>query len=153
IVDSHLTAARGRPNLTIWDRTWARRVLFASDRAVGVELVRRGRPVGVAAGRVTLSAGAVNTPAILYRSGLGPGSRLAAAGIPRLVDLPGVGENLVDHPMVAIWSALRPAAPASKRSAHSVMARLAVAGGADPDVSITVATNIAIPDMPGLGPV
>jgi choline dehydrogenase len=152
IVESHLAAARRRPNLTIWDRTWVRRVLFAGCRAVGVELVHRGRPVRVSADRVTLSAGAVNTPAILYRSGLGPAARLAAAGVPRLVDLPGVGENLVDHPMIAIWSTLLPAARTPRRSAHAVMARLAVAGGDDPDVSITVANNIAIPDMPGLGP-
>jgi choline dehydrogenase len=153
IVDSHLAAARDRPNFAIWDRTWVRRVLFAGCRAVGVELVRDGRPVRVSADRVTLSAGAVNTPAILYRSGLGSASRLAAAGLPHLVDLPGVGENLVDHAMIAIWSALGAPAPAPDRAAHSVMARLAVAGEADPDVSISVTNNIAIPDMPGVGPV
>jgi choline dehydrogenase len=151
--DTHLAAARHRPNLTIWDGTWARRVLFSGGRAVGVEVVRHGRHVRIGAGRVTLSAGAVNTPAILCRSGLGPARRLAAAGLPPLVDLAGVGENLLDHPTIAIWSALRPSAGPPGRSAHSVLARLSVSGEDDPDASITVANNVAIPDMPGVGPV
>ncbi|KAA2265767.1 glucose-methanol-choline oxidoreductase [Solihabitans fulvus] len=149
-VDTHLAAARDRANLAIWDRCRVRRVLFAGRRAVGVELVRRGRLERVRAGRVTLCAGAVNTPAILQLSGLGPANRLIEAGIRIVADLPGVGENLVDHPTMAIWSVLRPGGGAPGRSEHSVMARLAVSGG-DPDISVTVANNVAIPDMPGIG--
>jgi len=149
-VDTHLAAARSRPNLAIWDRAPVRRVLVAGGRAVGVEVLRRGQLVRVPAGRVTLSAGAVNTPVILQRSGLGPAGRLAAAGIRGVADLPGVGENLVDHPTIAIWSVQRPGGRVPGRSEHSVMARLAVGDG-DPDVSITVANNVAIPNMPGIG--
>jgi choline dehydrogenase len=149
-LDTHLAAARGRPNLAIWDRCPVRRVLLARGRAVGVEVLRQGQLVRVPAGRVTLSAGAVNTPVILQRSGLGPARRLAAAGVRGVADMPGVGENLVDHPTIAIWSVRRPDGPVPGRSEHSVMARLAVSGG-DPDVIITVANNVAIRNMPGIG--
>ncbi|KAK3374663.1 GMC oxidoreductase-like protein [Podospora didyma] len=46
---------------------------------------------------VIISAGAFHTPTILQRSGIGPAASLAAAGIPTLIDLPGVGANLQDH--------------------------------------------------------
>jgi len=56
---------------------------------------------------VTLCAGAINTPMILQRSGIGPVHWLAAAGIPPEQPLPGVGANLADHPVIAIWSVRR----------------------------------------------
>ena len=149
---THLAAARDRPNLTVWDRAVVSRVLFAGRRAVGVEVLRDGRPVRVAADRVTLSAGAVNTPGILQRSGIGPPAVLAAAGVTPLVPLAGVGENLVDHPTVAIWSLRGATEPGAGHAEHSVLARAALAGGA-PDVTVTLTDNAAIPDVPGIGAV
>ncbi|HJQ02921.1 MAG TPA: GMC family oxidoreductase N-terminal domain-containing protein [Jatrophihabitans sp.] len=146
--DTHLAAARDRANLAVWTGCRVRRVLLDGGRVGGVELADGNQ---VAADRVTLCAGAVNTPAILLRSGIGPAQELAAAGVRPVVDRPGVGENLADHPTVAIWSVLRPdAAPC--RPDHPVLARLAL-GGADPDVTITVASSVAVPGMPGLAPI
>jgi choline dehydrogenase len=69
---THLAAARGRPNLTVRDGCQVHRVLFDGERAVGVEIVAPGGPATLSAGRVTLAAGAVNTPLILERSGARP---------------------------------------------------------------------------------
>jgi choline dehydrogenase len=64
---------------------------------VGVEVEVDGAVQQVFGKRVTLSAGTLQTPAILLRSGIGPRDKLAAHGIPLRHELPGVGENLIDH--------------------------------------------------------
>ncbi|MBC7047326.1 choline dehydrogenase, partial [Salmonella enterica subsp. enterica serovar Heidelberg] len=51
---------------------------------------------------IVLCAGAVTSPAILMRSGIGPADALRALGIPVVLDLPGVGENLQDHPVLPV---------------------------------------------------
>ena len=65
----------------------------------------------VAGKEIILAAGAVHSPAILMRSGVGPAAELAALGIDVVRDLP-VGENLQDHAMVALTLSLKPAARA-----------------------------------------
>ena len=77
------------------------RVLIERGRAVGVRL-RSGREI---AGEVVLAAGAIETPMVLMRSGIGPGAMLRAARIEVLVDAPGVGANLHDHPAVGLHHA------------------------------------------------
>lgn len=98
---AYLDPARERPNLTILDSALCDRVASTS---VGVEaLLRRdGREITVAATTVVLAAGAYGSPAILQRSGVGAAADLRAAGIDVLVDLPGVGRNLHDHPIVEL---------------------------------------------------
>ncbi len=54
------------------------------------------------AGEVVLSAGAIHSPKILMHSGIGPAEQLQQHGIAVIVDAPGVGENLHDHPMVPV---------------------------------------------------
>ncbi len=93
-----LKPALGRPNLTVITGALADRVLFEGTRASGVAYRRDGREERVAASReVVLSAGAVASPAILERSGVGDAARLAELGVPLVANLPGVGENLQDH--------------------------------------------------------
>jgi choline dehydrogenase len=73
-------------------------VVFDGTRAVGVEYARRGRSVQrVDAGEVVLAGGAINSPQLLQLSGVGDAALLRRFGIPVVVDLPGVGENLQDH--------------------------------------------------------
>ena len=75
-----------------------KRQLFDGKTATGVEFVRRGTRMQVhAAAEVVLAAGAINSPQILQRSGIGPGKVLQAAGVNPLVDRAGVGANLQDH--------------------------------------------------------
>jgi choline dehydrogenase-like flavoprotein len=84
--------------LSILPRTEVRRVLFAGQRAVGVEFGRRHATGQVfAADGVVLCAGALLSPNILHRSGVGPAEMLENAGVSVEVDLPGVGLNLQDH--------------------------------------------------------
>ncbi|MCO5974853.1 GMC family oxidoreductase [Actinoallomurus soli] len=98
---------RRQPNLTVLTETLVTRVVFDRGRAVGVEALSEGRTVRFRAAReVVLSLGAVQTPAILMRSGIGPAGHLESHGIGVLADLPGVGAGLDDHLMFGcVWEA------------------------------------------------
>ncbi|AXI80096.1 mycofactocin dehydrogenase MftG [Peterkaempfera bronchialis] len=149
--DAYLTPARTRPNLTVWDRCQVVRVLTEGGRATGVELLREGRCDIVHADRVTLCAGAVNTPAVLLRSGIGPAGQLAALGVRPVADLPGVGENLTDHAMVTLWALPRPGVCRDGEPMHQVLARVAAAGA--PDLNLTLVNNLSGLAVPGIAEV
>ena len=91
-----------RPNLDVVTHAHATRLVMEGSRAVGVEYVRRrgsrsgGRRVA-RAGEVILCGGAINSPQLLQLSGIGSAGVLAGAGVPQVVEVPGVGENLQDH--------------------------------------------------------
>lgn len=100
---TYLTTARGRPNLTIRPGCLVDRVVLDGHRAIGV-LLLGGETIS--GRRVTLCGGAIGSPAILLRSGIGPVDDLRALGITPTVDLPGVGDNLIDHCGVTLsWNA------------------------------------------------
>jgi choline dehydrogenase len=102
-----LDPVRHRRNLEVVVKATVRRVLLDGHRAVGVELAD-GRTLRCR-GEVILCAGALNSPQLLMLSGIGPAAALKAAGIDPLVDLPGVGQDLQDHPIaMAIWKASVP---------------------------------------------
>ena len=92
-----LKPALSRPNLTLVTDALVDRIAFDARRATGVVARVGGEYRTLAARKVILSAGAVASPAILERSGVGNGERLRALGIPVVHHLPGVGENLQDH--------------------------------------------------------
>ncbi len=97
---AYLGTAWRRPNLKVRTGCTVRRVLFDGRRAMGVEYERNGeREVAAARGEVIVCAGALSTPKVLMLSGVGPASELGALGIPVVRDLPGVGQNLQEHPM------------------------------------------------------
>jgi choline dehydrogenase len=98
----YLEPARHRLNLTIRGDCLIRRVIFEGARATGVEVESGGDVQVVEAPQIVLSAGAVATPAILMRSGVGPAAHLREHNIPVVVDMPGVGANLDDHPMLGV---------------------------------------------------
>jgi len=95
----YLDQARERPNLTIETHAVTDRVLFEGKRAVGVRYLRdRKDPYIVRARReVLLCGGAIASPQILQRSGVGPGELLRRVGVKLVHELPGVGQNLQDH--------------------------------------------------------
>lgn len=99
---TYLAAAAVRGNLTIRPEVLVDRVVVERGRAVAVEVVAGGRRERVEGRRIVLTAGAVGTPAILLRSGLGPAGALRALGVPVVADLPGVGSTLRDHPSCGI---------------------------------------------------
>jgi choline dehydrogenase len=87
-----------RTNLTIRTEAQATRLLFEKRRAVGIEYIQAGKLHQARASReVILSGGAINSPQLLLLSGIGPAEHLKSVGIPVLLDLPGVGQNLQDH--------------------------------------------------------
>jgi choline dehydrogenase-like flavoprotein len=97
-----LKPVEGRPNLTVITGALAHRLVLDGKRATGVIICDAGREgarerVLTARREVILSAGAVATPPILERSGIGDGARLDALDITPIHHLPGVGENLQDH--------------------------------------------------------
>jgi choline dehydrogenase len=99
---SHLEPVRQRPNLVVRSGCLVHRVLFDGVRAVGVEIEVAGRLERVHGDHVTLSAGAINTPALLLRSGVGPEDHLRQLGVPVVLPRPGVGRNLVEHQQIAV---------------------------------------------------
>jgi choline dehydrogenase len=90
----------GRPNLAVITDATVRRVVLQDRRAIGVEVVQGGTTRTIACrGEVILSAGTLGSPHLLMHSGIGPAAHLRAAGLDPLIDLPGVGQNLQDHPI------------------------------------------------------
>jgi choline dehydrogenase len=96
---AYLKPAADRPNLEILLDAYALRVLIDKGVATGVEVDHRGVPRTITAEReVIVSCGAYQSPQLLMLSGIGPADHLASVGVEPRLDLPGVGENLQDHP-------------------------------------------------------
>ncbi len=101
----YLMPNRHRLNLTIRHSCMIEKLLFEGNRCVGVEVESGGERFRVYGKEIILSAGAVGSPQILMLSGVGPKKQLKELDIPVIHDLPGVGQNLRDHPMIFVsWS-------------------------------------------------
>ncbi|AVH22086.1 mycofactocin dehydrogenase MftG [Nocardia cyriacigeorgica] len=98
---AYLLPALTRPNLTVSADTTALRIRFSGTRAIGVECVRAGTAEFIAADRIVLCAGAIESAALLLRSGIGDPARSRALGIPVVQALP-VGRWCTDHPEIGI---------------------------------------------------
>ena len=99
---AYLDPARHRLNLTIKANVMSRRILIDGKRAVAVEAESGGEVFTVEGDQIVLSAGAVGSPQLLLLSGIGPAHHLRSLGIDVLHDLPGVGQNLRDHPSACV---------------------------------------------------
>ena len=91
------SAVRRRGNLAIAPRTLVTGLRLDGDRVVGVTAVRNGELEQLSAREVILSAGAIHSPAMLLRAGIGPAGHLRHLGITPVRDRPGVGRNLQNH--------------------------------------------------------
>ncbi|WP_225707400.1 GMC family oxidoreductase [Bradyrhizobium cenepequi] len=100
-VDAYLRPHLASGRVTLLTGKTVIRILIENKRAVGIELRDNGLE-RIIAGEVVLSAGTVHSPTILMHSGIGPAEQLRQHGIAVIVDSPGVGENLHDHPMVPV---------------------------------------------------
>ena len=98
----YLSAARARPNLRIRSNTHTRKVLFEGPRAVGIEVETDGVVETLRGRAIVLSAGSLQSPCILMRSGIGPREELARHGIERRSESPSIGTRLSDHPALAV---------------------------------------------------
>ncbi|WP_159502262.1 GMC family oxidoreductase [Microbacterium sp. 18062] len=96
----YLEPALDRPNLDVLVGSPVHGLVLAGTAVTGIRHVVDGALVTTSATRVVLAAGALDTPRLLQLSGIGDPARLAAAGIRPRHDLPGVGENFQDHPLI-----------------------------------------------------
>ncbi|THD64475.1 GMC family oxidoreductase N-terminal domain-containing protein [Phenylobacterium sp.] len=99
---------RARPNLTILSDTYVQRILFTGATATGVVAVNSAGEQRFEGREIVLSAGAIHSPAILMRSGVGPAAALAKLGIEVQADVAGVGQGLQEHPSIAVSAYLQP---------------------------------------------
>ncbi|KAI0408999.1 GMC oxidoreductase [Xylaria palmicola] len=100
-----------RPNLTILTHAWVSKINVTGDEVTGLDLtLQDGSSRAVKARHETiLCSGAVDTPRLMLLSGLGPKEQLTSLGIPVVHDIPGVGENLQDHPeSIIMWELKKP---------------------------------------------
>ena len=139
---TYLDPVRHRPNLTVRGDTLVDRVLFdeAASRATGVLLA--GGEI-VTAKRVILSAGAYNTPLLLMRSGVGDRDELGAHGIDVLAEAPGVGKNLMEHPVM--WTVFAAREPRGEMSTMYQVALSVRSGAAEHDYDIHVLPSAVVP--------
>ncbi len=101
---------RSRDNLIIVAETQATGLIFDGRRVTGIEAISDGQPLTFQGHQVILSCGAVHSPTVLMRAGIGPSEDLRALDIDVVAALSGVGRNLQDHPAVSISAYLEPEA-------------------------------------------
>ncbi|MBM3224112.1 MAG: mycofactocin system GMC family oxidoreductase MftG [Candidatus Tectomicrobia bacterium] len=99
---AYLQPSRHRLNLTMRGQVMVRRILFEGSRATGVAVESGGEHSIVTADEIVLCAGAVSSPHLLLLSGVGPAAHLTHYGIPVVRDIPGVGQNLRNHPSLGV---------------------------------------------------
>ncbi|MBB3933047.1 choline dehydrogenase-like flavoprotein [Kaistia hirudinis] len=103
---AYIEPLKNDTRLTVRLRAAVSRINFENGRAVSVTYTdaKRQEHTVFSKGDIVLTAGSLVTPKVLMLSGIGPSAHLKAHGIQTLVDLPGVGQNLIDHPEVPVIS-------------------------------------------------
>ncbi|MBN95877.1 MAG: choline dehydrogenase [Deltaproteobacteria bacterium] len=139
-------SVRARSNLSIQPGAQVLRILTRNGKVTGVE-AQVGRQIFcVQTKQVVLCAGAIGTPTILLRSGVGPRDELSRLGVDLVADVPGVGARLLDHPGVAFF--MRPKWGRSHRGAPLIQTVLRVpsgAAGALPDLQVQPGSSVPLP--------
>ncbi len=115
--EAYLTPeVRARPALRIRPDTLVRRILFEGKRACAVEVEGPSGVERIEAGRVIVCAGAINTPGILLRSGVGPDREVLRLQCEPVVDAPAVGRRLLDHPGTGVFVRARGALKVDRKA-------------------------------------
>jgi 5-(hydroxymethyl)furfural/furfural oxidase len=115
---------RRRPNLTISAETQVSELLFEGTRCVGVKALVKGRETEFRANEVIVSSGAIHSPAHLLRAGIGPAGALRDVGVEVRMNVPGVGQRLMDHPSVSVSSFMKPAARLNGQTRRHILLAL-----------------------------
>jgi choline dehydrogenase len=152
--DAYLLPVLGRSNLTVVTNALVRRLVIRGGRCHGVEYVAgSGTVVDEVDREVVVTAGTIGSAQLLLVSGIGPASPLREFGIDVVVDAPGVGENLQEHPMSSVvFAASEAALPAVGSADRRLLVALLRTDSlvAEPDIQFMV---IAAPYFsPALGP-
>ena len=130
---THLAPARGRPNLEIRANIMVDKVIIEAGRAVAVDVIGEAGRERLAGARITLAAGALGSPPVLLRSGIGPAAALRALGIPVIVDRRGVGARLLDHPAVGVPALALEGVPHDNSVVTQTGLRYTAPGSSEPD--------------------
>jgi choline dehydrogenase len=146
---TYLDPVRDRPNLRILTRAHVHRVTWKSDSACeGVEVEIDGKVRKFASDKVVLCGGAMSTPGILTRSGIAGASVLESLGVKVRVPLSGVGENLMDHPVVGVWGIPKPQASVIGEPLRQTLLRYTSSGSRyDNDMHICMMAGIDVREM------
>jgi choline dehydrogenase len=148
---AYLRPALHRPNLTVLDECLVTRLLIRDGRCAGAAYLRDGTEQQANASlEVIVCAGAIGSPQLLMLSGIGPAGQLRGLGIDAVADLPGVGENLQDHPAAMACFASAVPLPTSRYNHGENYASLpSPLAGAWPDVQLfPVLLPVAPPAYP-----
>jgi len=110
VADAYLDGVRARTNLTVVSEALVHRLMLSGTSATGVIAEISGKATTLEAGVTILCAGAIASPLLLMRSGIGPAESLERAGVQCITNHPGVGENLHDHLLTAgnVYRAKKP---------------------------------------------
>ena len=102
---TYLMDARHRPNLNIKSNCYVKKIILDNNKAIGIEVISESEVFEIYADEIIVSAGAIESPKLLMNSGIGDSKKLSKHGIVTQCELPGVGQNLRDHPMTFItWN-------------------------------------------------
>jgi choline dehydrogenase len=146
--DAYLLPALHRPNLDFIADAVVHRLVILSGRCVGVEFHSAGDNHGssVRYGNETvLAAGAVGSPQLLMLSGVGPQAHLRDVGVDVVADLPGVGDNLQDHPLTGLIYRSPQPVPTPRHNHGEVLGLIDTAdGGHAPDLQIVMADTASV---------
>lgn len=138
---------RQRENLSVITDAQVSELLFEDTRCVGIRAMVEGKSVEFRANEVILCCGAIHSPAMLLRAGIGPVGHLRELGIEVRAGRAGVGQRLMDHPSISVASFLKPGSrknPYSKRSLHLGMRFSSGVEGAPPgDMALTASNKSA----------
>jgi 5-(hydroxymethyl)furfural/furfural oxidase len=138
---------RQRDNLDVLTEAQVSELLFEDARCVGIRAIVGQKTVEFRGSEVILCCGAIHSPAMLLRAGIGPVGHLRDLGIAVRAARPGVGQRLMDHPSISVASYIKPGArknPYSKRSLHLGMRFSSAIEGAPPgDMALTVSNKSA----------
>jgi choline dehydrogenase len=137
----YLNPVRNRSNLTIYPDTLTHLIRLDGTRAIGVDIARGGKQLSIHAGEVIVSSGAIGSPHLLQRSGIGDANQLKSVGVTPRVDLPGVGQNLRDHPAVPMYWQATDVGPQDTHW-HQVGLRYTAPGSDDPDDMIVYVAHV-----------
>jgi choline dehydrogenase len=142
-------SVRARANFALRPNTIVRRITFRNRRVSGVEVQGPGGVETIATERVVLCAGAINTPAVLLRSGVGPRADVERIGCELVADVPAIGKRLLDHPGTAIF--LLPRLFASTSRHHAIIQtvlRYSTPGSNHPsDMLLQPGSKLGLPRM------
>jgi 5-(hydroxymethyl)furfural/furfural oxidase len=122
-------AVRRRPNLTILTMTMLHRIVMSGGCVHSAELTRGDETVTVRARQVIVCTGALQSPIVLMKCGIGPAAHLAEHGIAVQASRPGVGENLQEHPAIRVAAFLHPSARQRNGAEHHLQAMLRYSSG------------------------